>query len=224
LRTRRCGGDRGTAGLRASATGLAGNCLCAPSPQLVSPLDAAATRLTRRQLADVESALGDRRISISGETDMIIETTSDDYTSLISGRAPRHLRLADTPIAPVEVLTMLADVAAEVRKTFSPASWLIVGDDELVGLCSITRPPQDGVIDVGYGIAPSRQGRGHAGAAIRDIVRWAHANPALLAITAETGAANIASQRVLEGAGFARTGERWDEEDGQLIQWLSQMR
>ncbi|MBS1184073.1 MAG: family N-acetyltransferase [Proteobacteria bacterium] len=150
---------------------------------------------------------------------MIIETTGEDYVSLISGRAPGQLRLADTPIAPVEILAMLADVAAEVRKTVSPASWWIVCEDELVGLCSITRPPQDGVIDIGYGIAPSRQGRGHAGAAIRDIVRWAHANPAVRAITAETGRANIASQRVLAGAGFATTGERWDAEDGPLLQW-----
>jgi RimJ/RimL family protein N-acetyltransferase len=154
---------------------------------------------------------------------MIIETTGEDYLSLISGRAPGQLRLADTPIAPVEILTMLADVAAEVRKVFSPASWLIVSDDELVGLCSITRPPQDGVIDIGYGIAPSRQGCGHAGAAISDIVRWAKANPAVHAITAETGEANLASQRVLLRAGFTRVGERWDEEDGQLLQWHCQV-
>ena len=148
---------------------------------------------------------------------MIIETTSEDYASLLGGRAPGNLRLADTPIASSAILDMLADVAAEVRKTFSPASWLIVSDGELVGLCSITRPPRDGVIDIGYGIAPSRQGRGHAGAAIAAIVRWAQANPAVSAITAETALANRPSQRVLERAGFVRTGERLDHEDGQLI-------
>ena len=150
---------------------------------------------------------------------MILETTEQDYATLMEGRAPRDLRLADTPIASSDVLDMLADVAAEVRETFSPASWLIVRDGELVGMCSVTRPPEDGVIDIGYGIAPSRQQQGHAGAAIRDIVRWAKANPAVRAITADTSPDNIASQRVLERAGFLRTGTRWDEEDGRLVTW-----
>ena len=87
---------------------------------------------------------------------MILETTEQDYATLIAGRAPRDLRLADTPIASSDILDMLDDVAAEVRETFSPASWLIVSDGELVGLCSVTRPPQNGVVDIGYGIAADR--------------------------------------------------------------------
>lgn len=150
---------------------------------------------------------------------MILATTEQDYAALIEGRAPRDLRFADTPIASSDILDMLDDVAAEVRETFSPASWLIVSDGELVGLCSVTRPPKDGVVDIGYGIAPSRQQRGHAGAAVRDIVRWAKATPAVRAITADTGLDNIGSQRVLERAGFVRTGTRWDEEDGRLVTW-----
>ena len=150
---------------------------------------------------------------------MIIETTSEDYRSLLLGRAPRSFNLADTPIAPVEVLRMLADVAAQVRESFSPASWLIVDDDEIVGLCSITRPPQEGVIDIGYGIAPSRQNRGIASCAIQGVVAWAEADPHIRAITAETSPANVASQRVLDRGGFIRVGERVDEEDGLLICW-----
>jgi len=150
---------------------------------------------------------------------MIIETTGEDHTSLLLGRAPRSFDLADTPIAPVEVLQMLADVAAQVRETFSPASWLIVDNDEIVGLCSITRPPQDGVIDIGYGIAPSRQNRGIARRAIHDVVAWAEAAPQVRAVTAETSPTNIASQRVLARSGFIEMGERVDEQDGLLICW-----
>lgn len=155
----------------------------------------------------------------SHEAMMIVEATEQDFTALIEGRAPRDLRLADTPIASPEILGMLAEVAALVRESFSPVAWLIVSDRELVGLCSVTHPPENGVIDIGYGIAPSRQGQGHAGAAIRDILRWAETNPAICAVTADTSPANTASMRVLERAGFVRTGERWDEEDGQLIEW-----
>ncbi|MCC5980110.1 MAG: GNAT family N-acetyltransferase [Oceanicaulis sp.] len=150
---------------------------------------------------------------------MIVETTHEDYTSLCLNRAPGTYRLADSPIAPAQVLELLASIAAEVRQTFSPASWLIIEDNEIVGLCSIKRPPEDGVIDIGYGIAPSRQNRGVARKAVGDIVAWARAAPQVTAITAETTPSNVASQRVLEHNGFVRTGERMDDEDGLVICW-----
>lgn len=151
---------------------------------------------------------------------MIVEATSEDYNSLISGCAPRSFVLTDTPIAPTPVLEMLANIAATVRKTFSPASWLILEHDEVIGLCSVTRSPELGVIDIGYGIAPSRQGRGFASQAIAEVVAWAANAPSITAVTAETSVDNGASQRVLERNGFVRIGERYDEEDGQLICWL----
>ena len=150
---------------------------------------------------------------------MIREATSEDFAALIAGRAPHGLILPDTPIAPVEVLHMLAELAARVRETFSPAAWLIVDGYELVGLCSVTRPPVGGVIEIGYGIAPSRQARGLAGRAIGDLVAWARQSPAVVAITADTGTDNHASQGVLARNGFARVGHRSDAEDGPLICW-----
>jgi len=150
---------------------------------------------------------------------MIVQTTSEDYASLLRGYAPRSFQLADTPIAPLPVLQMLADVAATVRQSFAPASWLIVEANEIVGLCSVTRPPSEGVIDIGYGIAASRQGRGFAGHAIAEIVAWARQTSGVTALTAETSPSNEPSQRVLARNGFAQVGERIDDEDGQLICW-----
>lgn len=150
---------------------------------------------------------------------MIIEMTREDYASLLLGRGPRSFALADTPIAPVEILQMLADLDARVGETFSPASWLIVENHEVVGLCSIVRPPEEGEIAIGYGIAPSRQGRGIAGRAVSEIVAWAHSIARIRAITAETGVANIASQRVLIRNGFTPVGTRLDDEDGPLLCW-----
>ena len=60
---------------------------------------------------------------------MIIETTTEDYVSLISGRAPGRLRLVDTPIAPVEIpcadgetgpLCDRATMAQYLRDTYGP--------------------------------------------------------------------------------------------------------
>lgn len=150
---------------------------------------------------------------------MIVETNGADYAALLLGRAPRNFALADTDIAPPGILQMLADLAARIREDFTPASWLIVEAGEVVGLCSVTRPPREGVIDIGYGVAPSRQGCGSASRAVRDIVAWAREDPRVQAITAETSPANLASQHVLANAGFARTGERLDDEDGRLLCW-----
>lgn len=150
---------------------------------------------------------------------MIVETNGADYAALLLGRAPRHFTLADTGVAPIAILQMLADLAARLEKDFAPASWLVVEAGEVVGLCSITRPPSEGVIDIGYGIAPSRQGRGHASQAVRDIVAWARTDSRVQAITAETSTENLASQAVLANAGFVRVGERVDAEDGPLLCW-----
>ncbi|MHA4837562.1 GNAT family N-acetyltransferase [Sphingopyxis sp. MSC1_008] len=150
---------------------------------------------------------------------VIVETTEEDYSALTEGRAPRDFELADTPIGPPGVLEMLAEIAAEVRQVSSPVSWLIIEENEVVGLCSITRPPKEGVIDIGYGIAPSRHGRGIASRAIGDIVSWAMKQPALHAITAETSIANLPSERVLVRNGFRRVGERLDDQDGPLNCW-----
>ena len=150
---------------------------------------------------------------------MILETHEDDYARLLLGQAPRDLRLADTSIAPPEVLAMLVDLARRVGVDFSPAAWLIVETGELVGLCSITKPPQNGVVEIGYGVAPSRQGRGSAGRAIAEIVRWAKTDPRVEALAAETSTTNPASRAVLKRNGFLPVGERVDDEDGPLIVW-----
>jgi RimJ/RimL family protein N-acetyltransferase len=133
--------------------------------------------------------------------------------------------LADAPVlcpgglAPPEVMLIVADMAARVRAGFAGESaWFVIADDEAVGLISYKQPPENGSADIGYGIGASREGRGHATGAVRALAVHARA-AGLSALTAETSIDNPASQRVLENAGFRRTGERDDEEDGRLICW-----
>jgi RimJ/RimL family protein N-acetyltransferase len=150
---------------------------------------------------------------------MIVETTWEDYASLQKGRAPRQYRLPDTPVASPDILAMLADLAAGVEESFTPASWLIVDGDELVGLSSLKAPPTDGVVEIGYGVAASRRCRGFATAAVADIVAWARACADVDMVTAETLPDNLASHRVLIRNGFRHMGERFDEEDGRVFCW-----
>ena len=151
---------------------------------------------------------------------MIVPATSADFAALISGQPPAPWRLVDdSAISPPEVLQMLSDLADSIRPAFDPAAWLIVEGGEVVGLLSLVRPIAGGEICIGYGVAPTRRGRGATTAALADLLEWARRDHRIERVIAETNHDNTASQRVLESNGFTRIGERVDEEDGALIVW-----
>jgi ribosomal-protein-alanine N-acetyltransferase len=65
---------------------------------------------------------------------------------------------------------------------------------------------EDGSARVGYRVAGGVAGRGVASSTLRELCRLAAAEYGLHALTAETTNDNVASQRVLEKAGFVTTG------------------
>ena len=146
--------------------------------------------------------------------------TDRDFAWLLGeGSRADGLVLCEGAIAPHEVTAMLRGVAAKVSATTDkPVAWLIAEDDEVVGMTSFTKLGTDGLYEVGYGVAPSHEGRGVMTAAITALL------PILAAdghagLTAATSVDNPGSQRVLEKTGFVRTGTRDDPEDGALITW-----
>ena len=146
--------------------------------------------------------------------------TKAHFTRLLAGRAPEvGLTLPETPLAEPEVLAMLAALADRVEEAFSPPAWLIVSSGCVAGLLSLTTEPTEGVLTIGYGVAPGERGRGVASGAVAALLEWAREDLRVAAIVAETRTDNLPSQRVLERNGFARTGERSDEEDGDLFCW-----
>ncbi|WP_454718004.1 GNAT family N-acetyltransferase [Caulobacter segnis] len=152
---------------------------------------------------------------------MLIEAKTQDFAALLRGEAPAPYRLCDSPLAPPEVLAMLAQLADGIRLVFSPAAWMIVEEGEIVGLLSPTKPlnAADRSLHIGYGVAPTRQGKGVATRAVADLTAWARADDRVLALTAETSVDNLASQAVLARNGFQVVGERVDDEDGPVICW-----
>ena len=151
---------------------------------------------------------------------MLVEATDDHFAALISGAAPSGLEVPDGGVEAVEVLQMLRGLARSVRQQISPASWLVVANGEIVRLCSITKAflaPE--TVEIGYGLAPARRGRGHAAAAVAELLDWARSEKRIAAVAADTAVDNLPSQRVLERNGFIRIGGRIDAEDGPLICW-----
>ena len=104
-------------------------------------------------------------------------------------------------------------------------SWLMIDAGEVVGACGYKHAPTPaGDVEVGYGVAPERRGRGYARLAGGLLLEAARADPRVRAITAETAVANAASQRVLAGQGFFKVGRGWDDEEGETIRWRLELR
>lgn len=130
-----------------------------------------------------------------------------------------------------EVRATLDLLAPEVRAQMSP-QWLalleksapqdawvhgfhIVDDDGLtVGLGGFKGPPVDGTVEIAYAINPGQQGRGYATFAARALSAFACASGEVRVVRAHTRPEGIASQRVLLKAGFVKTSEVVDPEDG----------
>jgi RimJ/RimL family protein N-acetyltransferase len=145
---------------------------------------------------------------------------SDFAWLLGEGPAPAEApAICEGGVAPRDVVELIRGVAARNRAALGrEVSWLMVSEGEAVGMISFTRPHDGKRPEIGYGIADSRQDRGHATgavAALLSIVRAAGFD----GLTAETGVGNRPSQVVLERNGFTRTGERTDPEDGDLYLW-----
>lgn len=151
----------------------------------------------------------------------LIEADDADFANLLSGAGSRGLRLPEGHVENPAVLQMLQNLANAIRPQFAPSAWLIVDQGEIVGLCSLVKSPSADGVDIGYGIAGTRRQRGHATAAVAAVLDWARQDERVRTVRAETSVHNLPSQRVLERNGFVRTGERFDEEDGDLFCWAA---
>ncbi|OAS87643.1 MULTISPECIES: GNAT family N-acetyltransferase [Metabacillus] len=87
-------------------------------------------------------------------------------------------------------------------------------NDQFIGDIGFKGKPQNGVVEIGYGIQKEAQNNGYATEAVEALVNWAFNTNKVLKITAECLRNNNQSIRVLEKLAMMRT----DEED-QMIYW-----
>jgi len=90
----------------------------------------------------------------------------------------------------------------------------------VIGTCGFASPPDpDGVAEIGYGIAPSYQGKGYASEAAAALVDFASRDARVKTVRAHTLAQTNASTRVLEKCGFQKISDAVDSENNASV-WV----
>jgi ribosomal-protein-alanine N-acetyltransferase len=139
----------------------------------------------------------------------------DDMQALLDGRPAVGQRWADGyPLdGTLVVVAMQADlVKREVeRGPFCHYQVLLADEDLVIGDIGFHAPPDDlGEVSIGFGIVPVARGRGYAGEALRALLDWALRRPEVRTVHADTDLVNLASQRVLLGAGMRLAADEGD--------------
>ena len=90
----------------------------------------------------------------------------------------------------------------------------------VVGAAGFKGPPDaQGVVEIAYGIVPSREGRGYATEAALALVAFASADARVRRIRAHTLPMTNGSTTVLTRCGFEHVGAIEDPEDGLVWRW-----
>jgi len=147
----------------------------------------------------------------------LLPMTDAHFVWLLGDAAPPtgSPHLPEGGLASNEVVALLRGVATEVG---DEAAWMMVEGGEAVGMISVKERDAQGRWDIGYGVAPSREGRGHATAAVAALAQLAQAAGAA-GLTAETLPDSGASPQVLRRNGFRCIGQHDHPEDGLVDQW-----
>lgn len=126
--------------------------------------------------------------------------TLDELRAAIVAETDEHMRTAYS-----EMLQGCHDHPNEYK--WYTAWQISLNDGTHVGSFCFMGPPENGEVEIGYGIDKGHQGNGYATEALTQMCGWAFSNSGVYFIRAETDADNAASQAVLKKAGFASTGK-----------------
>jgi RimJ/RimL family protein N-acetyltransferase len=80
-------------------------------------------------------------------------------------------------------------------------------------------PDADGMVEIGYGIAPEYRGKGYATEAAQGMIRHAFTHADVQKVWAHTLAEPNASTHVLRKSGMENIGSFDDPDDGAICRW-----
>lgn len=115
---------------------------------------------------------------------------------------------------------LLEQMRQQGLETYAGIFCAVLLNGQAVGDIGTKGPPNAaGEQEIGYGFIPSSWGQGYATEAVQALAKHLLTQPDVKVVTAQTAHGNRASERVLEKAGFMRTGQSWNTEDGDLTVW-----
>jgi len=121
---------------------------------------------------------------------------------------------ADYPFeGDVDALTALLRATEDGRDPRPFGYYQVQVGGRAVGGIGFFGPPAEGVVEIGYGLAPSARGHGYAGEAVVALLAAA-ADLGVTTVHARTDADNAASRQTLRRAGFVENGR-----DGELLRY-----
>jgi RimJ/RimL family protein N-acetyltransferase len=156
-------------------------------------------------------------------THSLLQLSKSELEALAASRIPEGLegRAEPDSMPPAFVASRSLAFAAGGHPAPWSTTFLIVNneDSRIVGGCGFKTVPMNGRVEVGYGVSPAAQGKGAATAALKLLLRRAFEAGAT-EVLAEVAPTNHASTRVVQKAGFVQVGDRVDNENETVIQWV----
>ena len=143
---------------------------------------------------------------------MLVPKSAADARAMVEAMSP-HDRAQVSP----EWLSRISDPTVD---HWTLGYTMVRADDGMaVGHCGFRGPPQDGMVEIAYGVAPDFEGRGYATEAARALVEIAFESADVQTVIAHTLERTNASSRVLLKTGFQCAGQVTDPEDGAVWRW-----
>jgi [ribosomal protein S5]-alanine N-acetyltransferase len=90
---------------------------------------------------------------------------------------------------------------------------VVLEDGTVVARIGCHEGPRDGVVEIGYAVAPTHRRQGLATAMVRQFLSWL-ALHGVATVRASVSPGNTASRALLDRLGFVEVGSHVDEEDG----------
>ncbi len=134
--------------------------------------------------------------------------TDGELAAVLDGTPQPHWA-ADFPADGDRVIAGFTAGNPDARGVYGQRQILERDGGRVVGAIGLFWPPREGSLEFGYGIVPSRRGRGYATEAARAMVAFARTAPGVHTVRADVELSNPASGRVLEKAGLVR----WSSDD-----------
>ena len=95
--------------------------------------------------------------------------------------------------------------------------WLVIEkkNNQIIGSAGyIGKPDNEGNVEIGFGIIPSKRGKGFCSESVEALIKWGLSHNEVHRIIAQCDKSNIASRKILEKTGFEYLGEKDD-----LLRW-----